>query len=98
MRLRKQQSKGGQARKAVAKKTKSTKKSVKRWGIKKILARVIPKRALVIAGGAAAAVAGALALKKRGGSSETPSYEPPSAAPPPPPPPTEAPDEPDAAA
>jgi uncharacterized protein with ACT and thioredoxin-like domain len=58
-------SKPAKARKTVATKAKKTKKQVRRWGIKKVVQKFVPKRVVVIAGGAFAAVVAATVAKKK---------------------------------
>jgi hypothetical protein len=64
-------SKRDKARRAVRKKS----KQAKRWGVRKTVQKVVPKRVLVIFGGAGTAVAAATVAKKRSGSSASDSAQ-----------------------
>src|SRR4051794_27849350 len=98
--LKRSTSKRDKARKVVSQKTKSAKKSARRWGLKQAVQKVVPKRALLVVGGLLAGI-GAVVFKKRGSSGGAAAPPPPPAPapppPPPPPPPTEAPEAPDSA-
>lgn len=67
----------------------ATKKTVKAWGVKQVVQRVVPRRALLAIGGGLAGVGALFAARKRKAKApEPPAWTPP---PPPPPAPTETP-------
>ena len=78
--IKRDKSRKARAQKTARKSTKAAKKTVKAWGVKKVVQKVVPKRALLAIGGGLATVGALFAARKR----KAKAPEPPAWSPPPP--------------
>jgi hypothetical protein len=84
--IKRDTSKKAKATKAVRRSSKAAKKTVKAWGIKKVVQKVVPKRALLAIGGGLAGLGALLTVrrKKKSEAAPAPTWTPPPAPPAPP--------------